>query len=239
MTKFITIVSGKGGVGKTTTTLNIGHSLTKLGKKVILLDANLVTPNLAINLGMMDPKGTINKYLRKEKGITEIIYLHESGISVIPASPAYTEYQKTNSQKLPKIFEDLDGSADFVIVDAPSGLGYDVTNLIEHSDEVLIVTNPTLSSVMDALKTIQVANAHRTVIAGVVVNMSNRGKFEMKPKEIEETLGYTIIANIRNERKIRKASYKTMPVTYIYPRSRAAKQFNNIANHLALNFPKR
>jgi len=61
----------------------------------------------------------------------------------------------------------------------------------------------------------------------------------MKPKEIEETLGYTIIANIRNERKIRKASYKTMPVTYIYPRSRAAKQFNNIANHLALNFPKR
>ena len=124
MTRFVTFVSGKGGVGKTTTTLNVGHALAKLGKKVLLLDANLVTPNLALHLGLLNPESTLNDFLRKDKNIQEITYLHQSGISLIPASPSLAEYQKTNPQHLTEIFEHLDELNDFVLVDAPSGLGY-------------------------------------------------------------------------------------------------------------------
>ena len=69
MTRFITLVSGKGGVGKTTTAINLGQALTDMGKKVVVVDANLVTPNIGIHLGVMNPEGTINKFLRKEKDL--------------------------------------------------------------------------------------------------------------------------------------------------------------------------
>ncbi|MBI2125034.1 MinD/ParA family protein, partial [Candidatus Woesearchaeota archaeon] len=125
MTKFIAFVSGKGGVGKTTSTLNTGQALLQQGKRVTLLDANLMTPNLAIHLGFLNPEGTVNKFLRKEKDLNEVIYLHESGLSIVPASPSYSEFQKTNLQHLSEIFEHLDETTDFVLVDAPSGLGYE------------------------------------------------------------------------------------------------------------------
>lgn len=235
MTRFIAVVSGKGGTGKTTSTLNVGQALTDMGKRVLLLDANLVTPNLAIQLGFMDPKGTVNKFLRKEKSIKEVIYLHESGISIIPASPSYKEYQKTNSQDLSKIFKNLKDTADFVIIDSPSGLGYEVHQVLKNTDEVLVVVNPTLSSVVDALKTIQIAKENNATVAGVILNMSNKGRNEMKPDEITEIIGYPIIANIRYDRKIRKSLHQKVPLTYRYSWSRSAKEFYKVAEHLCHN----
>jgi len=236
MTKFIAFVSGKGGVGKTTATVNVGQALVSQGKKVILLDANLVTPNLAINLGMMNPEGTLNKFLRKEKGLTEITYLHESGVSVIPSSPSYNEFQKTNIQKLGKIFEHLENTADFVLVDSPSGLGYDVDLVLKHCDEALLVVNPTLSSVMDALKTMQLAQTNNTIVAGIVLNMTNNGRHELKPIEVEQIIGHPIIANIRHDRKVHKSIHKKQPVNYLYPRSKVAKEFAKVAQHVSLEF---
>jgi len=233
MTKFIAIVSGKGGVGKTTSTLNVGKALVDLGHKVLLLDANLVTPNIAIQLGFMNPEGTVNKFLRKEKSLKDITYLHESGVSVIPASPSYTEFQKTNPQALPEIFEHLDDTTDFVLVDAPSGLGFDVTQVIKNCDEALIVVNPNLSSVMDGLKTIQLVNSHEKMVTGILLNMSNSGRNELSTEEVQNILGYQIIANVKYDRKMRKAVHKQMPLNYLYPHSRSAKQFSQIAKHVA------
>ena len=235
MTKFVAVVSGKGGAGKTTSTLNLGQALTNLGKKVILLDANLVTPNLSIQLGFMNPDGTINKFLRKEKNLKEVTYLHESGLSLIPASPSFNEFQKTNSQNISKIFEHLQNTVDIVLIDSPSGLGFEVEQVLKNSDEAVIVVNPTISSVVDALKTIQIAKKNENFITGILLNMSNGGRNELKVTEVEEILGHPIIANIRHDRKIRKSLHHKMPVTYKYPRSRSSKEFNKLADHLSLN----
>ncbi|MBT3836044.1 P-loop NTPase [Candidatus Woesearchaeota archaeon] len=235
MTKFIAVASGKGGVGKTTSTLNIGQALINIGKRVVLVDANLVTPNLALQLGLVNPEGTINKFLRKEKSLKDVTYLHETGLSVIPASPSYHEFQKTNSQNLTEVFEHLDDTTDFVLLDSPSGLGYEVSHVIKHSDEVLVIVNPHLSSVMDALKTMQLAKANDTMVAGIVMNMSHKGKHEMSPLEVEQILGLPIIANIRHSKKMRKALHKQMPATYLYPRSKVGKEFRKIAEHLTLH----
>ncbi|PIN73469.1 hypothetical protein COV20_04565 [Candidatus Woesearchaeota archaeon CG10_big_fil_rev_8_21_14_0_10_45_16] len=233
MTKFITIISGKGGVGKTTAAVNIAQALSNLGKKAVVVDGNLVTPNVAIHLGMMNPEGTINKFLRKEKSLREVMYLHESGVSVIPASPSYNEFQKTNTQKIGKIFEHLNDAADFVLIDAPSGLGYEVSQILKHSDEILLVVNPTLSSVMDGLKSIEMAKDNDNVVAGVVMNLSHRGRHELKPQEVSDILGYPIIANVPRHDKVRKALHRQTPLNYLYPRSRPARQFQKVAEHLS------
>ncbi len=235
MTRFIALVSGKGGVGKTTATLNLGHALTKLGKKVLLLDANLVTPNLALQLGILNPKDTLNQFLRKEKNLSEITYLHESGISIIPSSPSYAEYQKTNAQNLSEIFEHLDEAADFVLVDSPSGLGYEVSQVLKNTDEVLIVVNPNLSSVMDAIKTIQLAQEHDNVVAGIILNLSHSGRHELKSEEVSNLLGYPLIAEIKQDRKFRKALHQQAPLSHLYPHSRSARQFKRVAEFITLN----
>lgn len=233
MTKFIALASGKGGVGKTTATLNLGQALVNIGSKVTLLDANLVTPNLAIKLGFMDPQNTLNHFLRKQCGLNQVIYKHESGISLVPASPSYSEFQKTNPQHLGKIFDQLEDTTDFVLVDAPSGLGYEVSQVLKHCDETIVVVNPNLSSVMDALKTIKLAKAHNTIIAGVVVNMSHGGRHELSPSEIQDILGYPLLGNIKYDKKVRKSLHKQLPLTYLYPKSRSAKQFKAIAEHIS------
>ncbi len=234
MTRFIAVASGKGGVGKTTTTINLGHALSKLGKRTVLLDANLVTPNLGIHFGLLNPEGTLNKFLRKEKSLKEITYLHGSGISLIPASPSYDEFQKTNIQKLGKIFEHLDDTTDFVLVDSPSGLGYEVDQVFRNCDDVLLVVNPTLSSVMDALKTARLATDSKINIAGVLINMSNKGRHELNEEEISQIIGFPIIGNVLQDKKIRKSLHKQLPLTQAYPRSKSAREFVRVAGFLSL-----
>ena len=234
MTKFIAFVSGKGGVGKTTSAINVGQALTNLGKRVLILDGNLVTPNIGIYLGYLNPKATLNNFLRNEKELKDIMYTHESVLSFIPASTSLHEFQKTNIQHLTEIFEHVDETADFVLVDAPSGLGYDVEQLVKLCDEVIIVVTPTLSSAIEALKTAQLTHRHHKIVAGVILNLTNHGWSEMKVSEMESILGQQIIANVKNDWKIRKSLHKQAPVNYLYPRSRVAKQFRIVAEHLSL-----
>jgi len=234
MTKFIAFVSGKGGVGKTTSTLNVGQTLTDLGKKVILLDANLVTPNLALHLGMINPEGTVNKFLRKEKSFHEVLYKHDCGFSLIPSSPSLDEFLNTKPEKLSKIFGHLEDAADFVLVDAPSGLGHVFNEVLKNTDEIIVVVNPNLSSVMDALKTIKMAEASNKIVAGLIMNMSNKGRHELKQQEVAEILNYPILANIRQDPKARKSLHHTLPLSYLYPRSHTAKEFKKVASYLSL-----
>ncbi|MBU1111539.1 MAG: MinD/ParA family protein, partial [Nanoarchaeota archaeon] len=128
MTRFIALISGKGGVGKTTLTLALARSLSKLGKRVLVLDANFETPNLALHLGLLQPKATLNQFLNKEKALQNIIHEHEDcQFAIIPTSPALSDCRGNSSQNLSKIFDHLENTYDFVLVDCPSGMGEKVS----------------------------------------------------------------------------------------------------------------
>ncbi len=232
MTTFVAVVSGKGGVGKTTTTINLGQALADKEKSVTIIDANLSTPNLALQLGFLNPEGTLNHFLKKEKSLKEITYQHDGGFSVIPSATSLQEFHKTDLKKINKIFHHLDKTTDFVVIDSPSGLGKDIEEIFKHTDEVVVVVKPTLSSVMEALKTIQLAKVHNNTVAGIVLNMNSWGRHKLKEAEIVEILGHQILANIKQDNKIKKAAHIGQPLSYLYPRSKSAKQFSKVAEFI-------
>ncbi|HLC70563.1 MAG TPA: AAA family ATPase [Candidatus Nanoarchaeia archaeon] len=106
--------------------------------------------------------------------------------------------------------------------------------MLKNTDEVLIVANPTLSSVMDALKTIELAKANDNMITGVILNMTHGGRHELKQSKVEEILGYPVIANIKRDTKIRKALHKQMPLNHVYKWSRSARQYTKVAQHITM-----
>lgn len=239
MTRFMALISGKGGVGKTSITLNLGHSLAKQGKKVVLVDANLATANLGHHLGKVSHSGTINQFLRKEKHIHEVLQEHELGFSYIPASSSFIEFQKTNPERIGKVMEHLDRAHDIVLLDAPSGMGQELSYLLEHTDEVLVVTTPTLSSVMEALKSLEVAKTKGNVVTGVVLNMTHNGKHELNESEVKKLLGVPIIANIKHNRNMHKAQHEGVPLAsmgFFAKRSQAAKEFKKLSDFILMNY---
>ena len=86
MAKLITITSGKGGVGKTTTAINLGAALNAFGKEVIILDANLTTPNIGLHLGAPIVPVSLNHVLLGKARLSDAIYEHESGTKIITSS---------------------------------------------------------------------------------------------------------------------------------------------------------
>lgn len=231
MTKFLALISGKGGTGKTTTALNLAYALGRLGKKVILLDANFATPNLAAHLGIATPTTTLNDFLKKKKTLQEVIHLHHSGLTFIPASISYQEFKKTQPDKISEVFEHLENMADFVLVDCPAGLGYELVQVLKNTDEALIVTNPNLGAVIDALKAVEIAQENDNALPGFVLNMV-KGKHELKAEEVERTLNLPLMAKIGYDKKIRKALHKQAPSTYLYPRAKSSKQYLRLAQEL-------
>jgi len=232
MTKFLALISGKGGAGKTTSAINLAQAFIKLGKKTILLDANFATPNLASHLGLTSPPATLNEFLKKKKPLQESFNLHHSGLTFIPASISYQDFKKTQPDKLHEIFEHLENLAEIVIVDCPAGLGYDLVQILKNTDEALIVTNPNLSSVIDSLKSIEIAQENNNALPGFILNMTHKGRHEIKPQVVENTLALPLLANIPHDKKIKKALYKHAPSLYLYPRAKSSKQYLQLAQTL-------
>ncbi|MBU0760178.1 MAG: AAA family ATPase [Nanoarchaeota archaeon] len=100
MGKLITITSGKGGVGKTTSSINLAAALNALGKEVVVVDANLTTPNVGLHLGAPIVPISLNHVLSGKAKIQDAIYEHESGTKVIPSSLSINELRRINHKKL-------------------------------------------------------------------------------------------------------------------------------------------
>ena len=152
MTKYIACLSAKGGAGKTTSAINISSSLKYFGKDVVLVDGNFTTPNISIHLGMHQLTPTLTDLLNgKSLHISKATYLHPSGIHVVPSSLSLDKIKKINLNSFSRLLDGLAGGYDFVIIDSSAGLGNEALTTLEVADEVLIITNPELPGVVDAL----------------------------------------------------------------------------------------
>jgi len=228
MTKFIGILSGKGGVGKTMTSMNLSAALNYLGKETILVDANFSNPNIGLHLGFPNQEINLNKVLQGKKHIIHSIYSHESGTKVIPSSISLDEIKKTNPSNLKLALLALEGLADFAIIDASSGMKEEVFSVIESSDEVLIVTNPDIISVTEALKTISLVRKSNKSVLGVVLNKIG-SKYDLSEKNIESLLGASIISKIPLDESIPNSIIKKDISVCLSPKSKSSIAYKKLA----------
>src|SRR3989344_7937334 len=123
MTRLICVCSGKGGVGKTFLTANLGVALAEFGKDVAIVDANLTTPNLGLHMGIPLYPVTLHDVLKGNAKISDAIYEHESGLKIIPAGLSLKDLRGVDARDLSNAVIDLLGTIDIVILDASAGLG--------------------------------------------------------------------------------------------------------------------
>lgn len=226
-------MSGKGGVGKTTTAINLGAALNKLDKEVIVVDANLNTPNIGIHLGAPIVPVTINHVLKGKADVEDAIYEHSSGTKIVPASLSIKEMTKFNTKKLPAIAQKLKKLADFVIFDSAAGFGEEAIATIEAGEEMIVVTNPEMPAVTDALKAVKIAREMGREVKGIIVTRYKGDKYEMPLSSIRSMLEAPIIGVIPEDKAVRESLSKRDAVVHTNPKSKVAKKYHEIAAKIA------
>jgi len=233
MSKLITITSGKGGVGKTTTAINLATSLNSLGKEVVIVDANLTTPNVGLHLGAPIVPISLNHVLQGKAKVSDATYEHESGTKIIPSSLSINELKRLNQNKLSEVGKKLRKMADFVIYDSAAGLGDEATAAMEAADELIIVTNPEIPAVTDALKTTKLLEQMGKPIAGVIVTRVRNNRTEMPISNISEMLELPILGVIPDDIRVQSALVMKEALVHAFPKSRPAEAYKRIAAKLA------
>ncbi len=171
----ISITSGKGGVGKTSFTVNLAYHLHKLGKNVLIFDADLALANIDILLGEK-PKYNLLHFLTGEKTINEIIYTSKYGIKFIPAASGFEELANLSLEKqlyLLNSLQEIYYSFDIMLIDTSAGISDSVINFCLASDKTIVLTTPDPTALADSYAISRVLLSYKPLDMelGVVVNM--------------------------------------------------------------------
>jgi septum site-determining protein MinD len=226
MEKIIGVVSGKGGVGKTTLTANIALSMAQFGRDVVAVDVDLSTSNLGLQLGFYQFPLGLQDALEGNIGILNAIYTHPSGLKVVPASVSLNYITKNPTPyRLKSVLSDLSG---IILIDSPPGLRNDALLVLKACDDIVVVTNPEIPAVTDGLKVIKVAREMGKEPLGLIVNRV-RDKFELTTEEIEEMCDLNVIGRVPEDRGVRQSLFEKTPIVNLKPNSRAAVEFKRIA----------
>ena len=226
MTRFIGIVSGKGGVGKTTTALNLSIALRNTGKDVILIDGNLTTPDISVRLGTPNLPVTLHHVAAGKNSIFEAMYKHPSGVVVVPGDLNLASISQINSKTLKRSINKLHGAAEFVLIDMPAG--FENLQLWDSLDEVLVVTNPEIAAVTNALKSIKIAEGKNKLVLGAILNRVTEAPHEMTPENVQSLLNTPLITIVPES----PSNATPNPIVFSSPASPIAQQYARLAEML-------
>ncbi|MDF1557509.1 MAG: cell division ATPase MinD [ANME-2 cluster archaeon] len=216
------VLSGKGGVGKTTVFSNIATSLAMMNKETIIIDADLAMPNLGYAFGFTNKPITLHEVLAGKASIDEAIYEGPGGVKVIPGGDTIAGFQDADPVGLIEVIDYLKTKADYIFVDGPVGINEDIVILLSHVDNVIFVVTPDLLSIADALRMKVIAESFDCNIYGVILNrVDAQDADEMKTK-LEKTLELKILAMIPYDPNIRISANKMIPIVSCLPNSPAA-----------------
>ncbi len=222
------ILSGKGGVGKTTITVNLGIALHNLGENVVVLDGDLKNPNLSLHLGVFKYNLTLQDVVEKDIShisLLNALYVHETGLRFIPAHLSLN-FLDTDASKL-KSF--LENSPYNVLIDSSPGLGKDSLSVLECCDEVFVVTEPYLPDITDCMKTLEVAKDMDVNVKGIILNKVRGKDYELGKEEIKACTNTNVIANLPFEENVLRSLKLKNPVINYKPLSKVSLGFNQLA----------
>lgn len=238
MGQVIVVTSGKGGVGKTTTTANIGTALAKLGKSVVLVDGDIGLRNLDLVMGLenrivydlvdyVEKKCRLNQALIKDKRFEELY--------IMPAAQT-KDKNAVNPDQMKALCTELKEKFDFVIIDCPAGIEQGFKNAVAGAEKAIVVAIPEVSSIRDADRIIGLLYAEGIEDPSLVVNRTRPDMIKKNDMlDIEDTrelLGIKLLGAIPEDSCIIEASNKGEPAV-TNPNSKAGKAYDKIARQLA------
>ncbi len=229
MTRVITIASGKGGVGKTTTAINLGSAINNFGKEVIIVDGNLTTPNIGLHLGAPIVPISLNHVILGKAKISDAIYEHQSGTKIIPSSLSVRELREIQHDKLKEVTKKLKKVTDYIILDSAAGLGEEAVAALEAADEIILVTNPEIPAVTDALKASKLAEQLGKEVKGIIVTRYTGSKYEMPVQNIKDMLELPILGVIPEDKNVPRSVLMKDALIHTHPKSRASRAYRKLA----------
>lgn len=224
--RIVGILSGKGGVGKTVASINIGIALKNLGEDVIVVDGDVTASSVGLQLGLYDFPVVLQDVIKGKK-IEKAIYELSNGLRVMPSSIS-VKHLNCNSNKLKKIVKKI--KANIVILDSPPGLTKDAFTVLDSCTDVIVVTTPDLPSVSNMVKIINIAKKKKKNLIGLILNRSLNDKYELTEEEIKDMSGAKIIATVPENKDVRKSLHIKMPIIEYKPYSRPSISFRKIAS---------
>ena len=239
--KIVSVINQKGGTGKTTTTINLGSALSKLGKKILLVDLD-PQANLSYSLGIEEPEGTLADVFAGNKELKDIL-VHQENLSVAPGSNELVdiEISLVNQEKresfLKNILADAKGY-DYILIDCPPSLSLLTVNGLAASDEVVIplqmevLTLQGLNQILSTVGQIRTAFNPKLKVKGIVVVMFDKRR--KLSTEIQEYLQQNIAekifeTNIRLNVKLAEAPSFGKSILDYDPSSNGAKDYLALA----------
>jgi len=235
----IVITSGKGGVGKTTTTANLGTALALLGKRVCLVDTDIGLRNLDVVMGLenriiydlvdvVEGRCTVQKALVKDKRFDDKLYL-------LPAAQT-SDKSAVTPEQMKQLVDELKQDYDYVLIDCPAGIEQGYKNAVAGADEAIVVTTPEVSAVRDADRIIGLLEKEehikppRLVINRIRSHMVKSGDM-LDIDEIVMHLSIDLLGIIADDENVIKASNNGEPIV-LDPTSKASIAYRNIARRI-------
>lgn len=220
MSECIVVTSGKGGVGKTTTSANLGVALTRLGKKVAVVDADIGLRNLDVILGLenrivYDLVHVIEGHCRLKQAL--IRDKRADGLFLLPAAQTRDKNAVTPAQ-MRTLIKDLKKSFDYVLVDCPAGIEQGFKNAVAGADRAVIVTTPEVSAIRDADRIIGMVEAAELPEPDLIINryrpsMVERGDM-MNKEDILEILAVPLLGIVPDHQDIITSANRGIPVAF-------------------------
>lgn len=186
-TRIITVASGKGGVGKTNISTNLALAYGKLGKKVILMDADLGLANVNVVLGII-PKYNLYHLIRKQKTMREILMDTSYGIQIVAGASGFAKVANLDEDERKHFIEELSelSTADVIIIDTSAGVSNNVLSFVAAADEAIIVTTPEPTAITDAYGIIKIIATEIDNLGLSLKLVVNRVKSVTEGKKVAE-----------------------------------------------------
>jgi len=236
-TRVITVTSGKGGVGKTTTVANVGVALAKHGQRVVVIDTDIGLRNLDMMLGLQnriiyDLVDLVEGRCRMQQALIRDRLLEE--LYLLPAAQTRTKSAVSPADMM-RVCNQLRGECDFVLVDSPAGIDEGFRNAIAPADEFVLVVTPEANSVQGADRVMGLIEAKHPAQCGLVINrlrpeLVNRRR-SLSPTTILETLDVDLLGIVPEAEEVLVANGQGIPVAH-NDESLAAQAYHNIARRI-------
>jgi len=229
----IAITSGKGGVGKTNITTNLGIALAKGGHKVCIFDADTSLANINILLGLT-PEFTLEQFFNGDKSIEDILLTGPEGVKIIPAASGIAEFAELQEDKQTRIVEalrTLEKQFDYILIDTAAGIGENVINFLQSAQYAVVVISPEPTSLTDAFSLVKVLQRRQyDKPIYTLVNMAKNYKHSMDVfKRFSQAVNKYVHLKVRYlgyipmDQAMRSAVAMQSPVVISEPRSPAAR----------------